>query len=65
MSVNEIRELTDADLNEVAGGVDPVSVAVGAALALGVYILAYEANQAGVFDSVPVGDWISGKGRPA
>ena len=34
MSLNAIRELTDAELNEVSGGLDPLSVLIGGAVVL-------------------------------
>ena len=67
MSVNAIRELTSVELNEVAGGLDPVSLVVGGAIvAVGLGICL--AVDTGVLDSnsvtksIPVGEWL---GRPA
>ena len=40
MSENDIRELTAAELNEVSGGLDPLSLLVGGAIALGVFVVA-------------------------
>jgi lactobin A/cerein 7B family class IIb bacteriocin len=63
MNVNAIRELTTAELNEVAGGLVPLGVIYGAELVLG--LLAIDLwTENSVTSSIPVGDWLSGKGRP-